>query len=580
MLYISKKRTYMKLALLLTLLVYSLLHAKTPAFSVIVKKPFEAALFDVTEDYDRTISAVGFSKEFQQNSDTGQTYTDAFEYLASLSQKYGSQMHIVKVDNQANIIFSKISQLTRFNEAIAVVKTPTNGYYVGGYTLDGELMILKLDANGNLIYSKMFGTKNYDRMHDLILLGDGGVLAVGSSITTRSAHDNLFETGLGNNDIFITRFAKDGRKLWSKKYGTQYDDEGIDAVEAQDGSIVVLGKTSYDKHRNVSLMRLSETGNKIWLKHYKSENLSMPTKIIKLRDNNFLVSLIQYNDMRQEHIRLIKFDLYKNILIDKEIFTTYPSGINDIQEFSDGSFIAVGYVKDIQNTDALAMLLNSNLRLISQEHYGEENYDLFNALKILHNSQVAAVGVHTDENSQETNMWIVKLNRDASMAQTSSSVTSFYTRICDLFKEEIDAHKLKIREDLTIEFIDTALYFKVGEYKLTSAQELFLDKFSKKLIPFLALNREFIDTLEVIGHTSSEWSHTNFTQKYLKNEKLSMERSFATLSYIFKTQKHEKQKFLSQIVKGSGLNYSKKITLNDKEDREKSRRVTFKVILK
>jgi len=570
----------MKLALLLTLLIYSLLHAETPDFSVIVKQPFDAALFDVTQDYDRSISAVGFSKEFKQSSQTSQAYTDAFEYLASVSQKYGSQMHIVKVDNDANILFSKISHLSRFNKAIAVVKTPTNGYYVGGYTLDGELMILKLDSNANLIYSKMFGTKNYDRMHDLLLMGDGGVLAIGSSITTRSSQDNLFETGLGNNDIFITRFSKNGNKLWSKKYGTQYDDEGIDAVEAADGSIIVLGKTSYDLHRDVTLMRLSENGNKIWLKHTQGENLTLPSKIIKLRDNNFVISLIQYNEMQQEHIRLIKFDLYQNILIDRDIFTTYPSGLNDIQEFSDGSLVGVGYVKDIQNRDALAMLLDSNLRMLRQEHYGDENDDLFYATKILHNSQVAAVGVHTNKNSQESNMWIVKLNRNLSMTQIANNSSNFYRLISDLFQEEIAAKKIKIDEDLTIEFIGKALYFNVGEFQLTPKQKLFLDKFSKKLMPFLSLHQERINTLEVIGHTSSEWGDTKFTQRYLKNEKLSMQRSFATLSYIFQTEQYKGQKLLSKILKESGLNYSKKILFHDKEDREKSRRVTFKIILK
>ena len=128
--------------------------------------------------------------------------------------------------------------------------------------------------------------------------------------------------------------------------------------------------------------------------------------------------------MHKEHIRLIKLDLYQNILIDKEIFTTYPSEINDIKEFSNGTFIAVGYVKDVSNTDGLAMILDSSLFLLNKEHYGAENYDVFNAAKILNNSQVAVAGVLTSSASQETNMWIVKLNRDASMAQVSSSVES------------------------------------------------------------------------------------------------------------------------------------------------------------
>jgi len=570
----------MKQLLLLFLSFFSLIYAEASDYSLIIKKPFNAALFDVTEDYDRTISAVGFSKEFKQSSDPSETYTNAFDYLESISQKHGSQMYLIKVNKSAKVILSKVAKLSRFNEAIALVKTSQNGYFVGGYTLDGELLILKLNADATPIYTKIFGTKNYDRMNNLVLLSDGGVLAVGSSTTSRSRADALFETGLGHNDIFITRFSKNGKKLWSKKYGTQYDDEGIDAVEAKDGSLLIVSKTSYDKHRDVTLMRLSENGDRLWLKHYEGESLALPTKIIRLRDDNFLLSIIQYNEMRKEHIRLIKFDLYKNILIDKEIFTTYPSGLNDIKEYSNGAILGVGYVKDRHNNDGLAMLIDSSLTMLQQEHYGSENYDNFYATKILHNSQAAVVGVHTDNESQETNMWLTKLNQDLSMAQLATNSSSFYEKLCKLFDSEIKNGTLGIREDLTIEFTDKRLYFDVGVYKLTKTQKIFLEKFSKKLLPFLLKNQEFINTLEINGHTSSEWANVNFSQQYLNNEKLSMERSFSTISYIFKQQNKKTQNWLTKVLQGSGFSYAKNVIIDNIEDKEKSRRVTFKVVLK
>jgi len=569
----------MKQIILLTLLLLSTLYAKTSDFSVIIDKPFNDALFDVTEDYDRSISAIGFSREFKQDSHSAKTYTDAFEYLSSISNKHGSQIHLLKVNNQAQVILSKATKLSRFTEAVALAKTPTNGYFIGGYTLDGDLLILKVDSTGNILFNKTFGTKNYDRMNNLVLMSDGGVLAVGSSVTSRSANDSIFETGLGKNDIYLTRFSKNGTKLWSKKYGTHHDDRGIDATEAKDGSIVVVSTTSYEKNRDVTLMRITENGNRMWLKHYKSENLVTPRKIIRLRDNNFVVSLSEYNNMQKEQIRLIKFDLYKNVLIDKKIFTTYPSTLNDIKEFSNGSFVGVGYVKDTYNTDGLVMLLDSHLTMINQEHYGKEQYDVLNAVTILHNSQVAAAGVHTNNNSQETNMWIAKFNRDGSLAQISTNVTNFYQKLCDIFKEEIENNILSIREDLTIELIDKALYFKVDEYKLTAVQKKFLDKFAKKLVPFLNANKENINSLEVNGHTSSEWGTESFAKGYLKNEKLSINRSYETLSYIFLNESKPTQINLSKILRGSGFSYSKKMILNDKEDREKSRRVTFKILL-
>ncbi|MCW9068382.1 MAG: hypothetical protein OQJ82_08110, partial [Sulfurimonas sp.] len=523
----------------------------------------------------------GFTKNYKTSSQkTGSTYSNAFDYLASISNTLGSKVHLIKLNNKAEVTLRKSVNLSTFNEAVAVVKTPSNGYFIGGYTQDGSLLILKLDSNGNIIFTRTFGTDNNNIMQNLILLRDGGVLAIGSSVTTRSYNDNLFETGLGLKDIYISRFSKDGTKLWSKKYGTEYDDTGIDAVEANDGSIVVLSQTNYDKFKNITLMRVTQNGDKIWLKHYKNEKYVTPYKVIKLRDGNFIASLSQQDEIDKEQIRLIKFDLQRNILNDKIIHTTYSSALKDIKEYSDSKLIGVGYVKDTFNTDGLVMQLDNNLNMLRQEHYGDENYDVFNAVTILHNSQAAAVGVYTNNESQESNMWIVQLNRDISMMQIAPNSASMYKKLTEVFKEEIANKSITIKEDLSISFIDESLYFKTGQYELNSEQKIFLQDFSKKLLPLLHVNKEHINTLEVSGHTSSEWGTTDFTNSFLKNEKLSMNRSYSTLAFIFKNQDSITKEWLSNVVKGSGLGFSKKQMFNEKEDREKSRRVSFKIILK
>ncbi len=58
-----------------------------------------------------------------------------------------------------------------------------------------------------------------------------------------------------------------------------------------------------------------------------------------------------------------------------------------------------------------------------------------------------------------------------------------------------------------------------------------------------------------------------------------MRRSYSVLSYIFKNQNLKTQTWLTNILKGSGFSYSKNIMKNEAEDRNKSRRVSFKIIL-
>lgn len=567
--------------LLITILLISSLYGKTNDFSIVINEQFNNALVDVTQDYDRSISAVGIVKAYKNGSSkTGTAYTNAFDYLSSLSSLHGSQIHLAKVNDQADITLRKTIDLTDFSEAVGILKTPQNGYFIGGHTLNGSLLILKLGSDGNTIFKQTFGTANQDKMNKIILLRDGGVLAIGSSATSRSSNDDIFDGGLGLSDIYLARFSSDGTKLWSKKYGTMHDDAGVDAAEAHDGTIMVIGQTNYEKYKNITTMRITENGDKIWLKHYQNNKDTLAYRIIRLKDNNFALSLSQEDDARKEQIRLVKIDLGTNILLDKIIYTTYASALVDIKEFNDTKIIGVGYVKDGHNTDALAMLLDNKFSMSAQEHYGSNGHDSFNALTILHNSQIAAVGVYTENNSQETNMWLVKLNRDLSIAQMPKKPTNFYTELASLFKQEIETNKISINKDLSISLIDKNLYFEVGQYTLNSKQKEFLQKFTAKLLPFLYKNKEYINTLEISGHTSSEWGTSDFSQKYINNEQLSMRRSFATLSYIFNKQDKKTKKWLSEALKGSGVGFSKKVMIDENEDKEKSRRVSFGIILK
>jgi len=400
---------------LLLLLSTTILNATN--FEIIINKPFNNALFDITQDYDRQISAVGFSNIYNTSNHKDTTYTNAFEYLKNLSNGNGTHMDLIKVDSKTNITLDKIITLSQCSKAVSILKTNNDGYFIGGYTNDGLLIVIKLDANARVIFTKIFGTKNYNSMSKLVKLRDGGVLSVGTSKTTRNIQDNIFESGMGLNDVYLTRFSKNGKIVWSKKFGTSHDDEGIDAVEARDGSFIVITRTSNGYNQNMVIMRLTQYGNVIWKKNYKTNDIISAYKIIQLRDGNFLLSLSQNARLQKEYIRLIKFDIQKNITNDKVLNTTYSSALIDIKEYSNSNLIGVGYVKDDYNTDGLVVILNSKLEMLHQEHYGGNNYDKFNAVTILNNSQSAVAGIKTNNNSQESNMWIIKLNEDGSISK-------------------------------------------------------------------------------------------------------------------------------------------------------------------
>jgi len=169
------KSISMKLTLLFISLLFISLSAKNNDYSTIIDKEFNNKLLDIRQDYDRDISAVGFVRKYitKQNKNNG-IYSSAFEYLDTVGNAHGTQMQLVKLNSKSGkVVLDKSSKLSNFSEAIALTKTPSNGYYIGGHTMDGQLILLKLDAQANLIFKKNFGTKNFDRLNNIVQLSDG-----------------------------------------------------------------------------------------------------------------------------------------------------------------------------------------------------------------------------------------------------------------------------------------------------------------------------------------------------------------------------------------------------------------------
>lgn len=146
-------------------------------------------------------------------------------------------------------------------------------------------------------------------------------------------------------------------------------------------------------------------------------------------------------------------------------------------------------------------------------------------------------------------------------------------------------------KDLTIRFQSPDILFKTQESELQPQFEEILNDFFPRYLKIMMQPR-FIDNIEEIrieGHTSSIWGRlTSKNEAYLKNMKLSQERTLETLSYILKNQKmglkKEEKEWLKKHFRAIG--FSSAIPLNrlgqelqkgEIEDMQKSQRVEFRV---
>jgi len=549
-------------------------------YNITIKGPFDSNLYDVTQDYNDDISVVGFTQNYHVEAPK-EVYHDIFSQLASQNKSEGEQIRLMRLNQTSGAIeYDFETSLPQFNRAVALVKSINHSYFVGGYTQNGKLLLLKVNDKRRITHKKIFGTSNFSQMSKLTALRDGGVLAIGSSMTTRDRGDDIFEQGLGLNDFFVTRFDKNANMLWSRKYGTEFDDRGICATEAYDGSIIIAGTTDEKAKRTLTLLRISERGDKIWQRRYTDSKVNDVHDIIRLKNQTFLIALSYYNSLNKKQARLINFDLQENILASENIIRNSDFVIKAIKEASNQTLIAVGYTTDTinANSDGVALHLTNGLKLLWEKKLGGKNYDAFENVAILKDGSFVAVGQSSFNGSEVENMWVVKLSRYGKVS--GHTHTSIYKELEKNFAKEIKSEQLLLKKDLSLTLYDSTLHFDIGVSTLNTKQKNLIKSIKPRLLKILDHYHDRIENLSINGHTSSVWNDYKFEKRYLKNMKLSTERAYNTLEVLFKSNSKKDMKLLSELLQSSGNAYKKTIIKKGKEDKKASQRVVIQIELK
>ena len=102
-----------------------------------------------------------------------------------------------------------------------------------------DLWAIKIDIEGNLLWQKNYGGNSFDVGRSIHKTLYGGFLISGSS---RSA-DNGF-TNKGQNDALILKIDANGNLLWQKTVGGTEIDFCYDAIELTNGEIIAVGESS------------------------------------------------------------------------------------------------------------------------------------------------------------------------------------------------------------------------------------------------------------------------------------------------------------------------------------------------
>lgn len=166
--------------------------------------------------------------------------------IAGVTESYGYQSkdyYIVRFDKHAKQRWTKVFGEESEDIATGVVATADGACVVTGKTKSfgskrNDIMVLKVAANGKLVWQRLFGYKEKEWMNAITKTEDGGFMMAGLT--------NSF--GHGKFDFYVMQLDREGHSLWGPVYGGEYDDIAHGITRTTTGDYVVVGSTkSYGK---------------------------------------------------------------------------------------------------------------------------------------------------------------------------------------------------------------------------------------------------------------------------------------------------------------------------------------------
>jgi outer membrane protein OmpA-like peptidoglycan-associated protein len=157
---------------------------------------------------------------------------------------------------------------------------------------------------------------------------------------------------------------------------------------------------------------------------------------------------------------------------------------------------------------------------------------------------------------------------------------ALYEALMKEFKDDLKAWDADIeQETLSFQFKSPDVLFDTGRIDLKPKFQAILEDFFPRYLDVLTRFRDSIDEVRVEGHTSSDWNHgATEDEAYFNNMELSQGRTRAVLAFVYDLVDAERP-WVKKRIAAVGFSSSRLVLRpNGQEDRERSRRVTFRVI--
>lgn len=195
-----------------------------------------------------------------------------------------------------NKVYNFAPSSIMFSRAFSVIQTVDTGYILAGSIANKigtqwntDLLLIKTNKYGDTLWKKTYGGEFIDYAQDIQKTSDGGYIVAG-----RKNHQVDMDYYYMYGDIWILKLNQNGDTLWTKTYGGPYNDYANSIKQTSDGGYIVCGtKNNYKINLlgDIWILKLDQNGDTTWTKTYHFSNyLSEANTIFETNQGNYYLA--------------------------------------------------------------------------------------------------------------------------------------------------------------------------------------------------------------------------------------------------------------------------------------------------
>ncbi len=163
---------------------------------------------------------------------------------------------LVKLDSNLNIEWNQCYGGSD-NDGVTALIEVSDGYVFGGYAGsndgdisgwhgEGDIWIVKVDYNGDIVWQKCLGGSDSEFISTLALTDEGDILIPGYTRSVDGDVTGNHTISEYEHDIWLVKISSEGDLLWEHCFGGIWDEQvNFGFIKKTDSNFVIAGQTDY-----------------------------------------------------------------------------------------------------------------------------------------------------------------------------------------------------------------------------------------------------------------------------------------------------------------------------------------------